>query len=99
MKVLKYVLLAVGGVVALVLLALAVVVAIFDPNRYKPEITAAVKDKTGRTLAIEGNLRLTVCPSATAAGSSPASTRPECRSRSCRCFPGRWWSTASRSRG
>src|SRR5258708_15185980 len=63
MKVLKYVLLAVGGVVALVLLALAVVVAIFDPNKYKPEIAAAVKDKTGRTLAIEGNLALTFFPS------------------------------------
>ncbi|HEX4797717.1 MAG TPA: AsmA family protein [Burkholderiales bacterium] len=63
MKVLKYVLLAVGGVVALVLLAIAVVVAAFDPNKYKPELAAAVKDKTGRTLAIEGNLGLTVFPS------------------------------------
>jgi AsmA protein len=63
MKVLKYVLLAVGGVVALVLLAVAVVFATFDPNKYKPELAAAVKEKTGRTLAIEGNLRLTVFPS------------------------------------
>src|SRR6266852_4639997 len=63
MKVLKYVLLAVGGVVVLVLLAIAVVVATFDPNKYKPEIAAAVKDKTGRTLAIEGNLGLTFFPS------------------------------------
>src|SRR5713226_5779162 len=63
MKVLKYVLLAVGGVVALVLLAIAVVVATFDPNKYKPELAAAVKDKKGRTLALEGNLRLTVFPS------------------------------------
>ncbi len=63
MKVLKYALLAVGGVVALVLLAIAVVVATFDPNKYKPELAAAVKDKTGRTLAIEGNLKLTVFPS------------------------------------
>ncbi len=63
MKVLKYVLLAVGGVVVLVLLAIAVVVATFDPNKYKPELAAAVKDKTGRTLAIEGNLGLTLFPS------------------------------------
>src|SRR5712691_62462 len=63
MKVLKYVLLAVGGVAALAVLAIAVVVATFDPNRYKPELAAAVKEKTGRTLAIEGNLRLTVFPS------------------------------------
>jgi len=63
MKVLKYVLLAAGGVVALAVLAIAVVVATFDPNKYKPELAAAVKDKTGRTLAIEGNLGLTVFPS------------------------------------
>ena len=63
MKVLKYVLLAASGVVALAVLAIAVVVATFDPNKYKPELAAAVKDKTGRTLAIEGNLGLTVFPS------------------------------------
>ena len=77
MKVLKYVLLAVGGVVALVLLALAVVVAIFDPNRYKPEITAAVKDKTGRTLAIEGNLSLTVFPSVGVAVGKTSLSEPD----------------------
>ncbi len=77
MKVLKYVLLAVGGVVALVLLALAVVVAIFDPNRYKPEITAAVKDKTGRTLAIEGNLRVTVFPSVGVAVGKTSLSEPD----------------------
>ena len=63
MKVLKYVLFAAGGVVALAVLAIAVVVAAFDPNKYKPELAAAVKDKTGRTLAIEGNLGLTIFPS------------------------------------
>jgi AsmA protein len=62
MRVLKYVLLAVGGAVVLVVLAIAVVLAAFDPNKYKPELAAAVKDKTGRTLAIEGNLGLTVFP-------------------------------------
>src|SRR5216684_6928707 len=77
MKVLKYVLLAVGGVVALILLVLAVVVATFDPNRYKPEITAAVKDKTGRTLAIEGNLSLTVFPSVGVAVGKTSLSEPD----------------------
>src|SRR6266704_3164421 len=77
MKVLKYVFLAVGGVVALVLLALAVVVATFDPNRYKPELAAAVKDKTGRTLAIEGNLRLTVFPSVGVAVGKTSLSEPD----------------------
>lgn len=63
MKILKYALLALAGVAALVVLAVVVFIATFDPNRYKPELAAAVKDKTGRTLAIEGNLGLTIFPS------------------------------------
>src|SRR5712691_11446805 len=63
MKVFKILLLAAGGVVVLVVLAIAIVAATFDPNKYKPEIAAAVKDKTGRTLAIEGNFALTFFPS------------------------------------
>jgi AsmA protein len=62
MKVFKILLLAAGGIVVLVVLAIAVVVATFDPNKYKPEIAAAVKDRTGRTLAMEGNLGLSVFP-------------------------------------
>jgi len=63
MKVFKVLLLAAAGIVVLIVLAIAIVVATFDPNKYKPEIAAAVKDGTGRTLAIEGNLGLTVFPS------------------------------------
>jgi len=63
MKVFKILLLAAGGIVALIVLVIAIVAATFDPNKYKPEIVAAVKDKTGRTLAIEGNLGLSFFPS------------------------------------
>ncbi len=63
MKVFKTLLLAAGAIVVLVVLVIALVAATFDPNKYKPEIAAAVKDKTGRTLAIEGNLALTFFPS------------------------------------
>src|SRR5713226_3231107 len=63
MKVFKILLLAAGGIVVLIALVIAVVAATFDPNKYKPEIVAAVKDKTGRTLAIEGNLGLSFFPS------------------------------------
>src|SRR5438094_9982803 len=63
MKIFKTLLLAAGGIVVLIALVIAVVAATFDPNKYKPEIAAAVKDKTGRTLAIEGNLGLTFFPS------------------------------------
>src|SRR5438445_13524036 len=63
MKVLKYVLLAVGGVVVLVAAAIAVVFATFDPNKYKSELSRVVKEKTGRTLAIEGKIGLSFFPS------------------------------------
>src|SRR6266849_3330550 len=63
MKILKTLLLAAGGIVVLIALVIAIVAATFDPNKYKPEIAAAVKDKTGRTLAIEGNLGLSFFPS------------------------------------
>ena len=63
MKILKYVLLALTGIVALLVIAVVILIATFDPNKYKPELAAAVKDKTGRTLAIEGNLGVTIFPS------------------------------------
>jgi len=63
MKILKYALLALAGIVALVAIAVIILIATFDPDKYKPELAAAVKDKTGRTLAIEGNLALTIFPS------------------------------------
>src|SRR6266480_1610651 len=63
MKIFKALLFAVVGVVVLIVLVIAIVAATFDPNKYKPEIVAAVKDKTGRTLAIEGNLGLSFFPS------------------------------------
>src|SRR6266487_6487621 len=63
MKVFKALLLTAGGIVVLIVLVIAIVAATFDPNKYKPEIAAAVQDKTGRTLAIEGNLAMTFFPS------------------------------------
>ena len=32
--------------------------ATFDPNAYKPQIVQMVKEKTGRTLAIQGDIGL-----------------------------------------
>src|SRR5216683_3745166 len=63
MKIFKTLLLAAGGIVVLIVLVIAIVAATFDPNKYKPEIVAAVKDRTGRALAIEGNLGLSFFPS------------------------------------
>jgi AsmA protein len=63
MKILKYALYAVAGVVILVVVAIAVAVATFDPNKYKGELARAVKEKTGRTLAVEGKIGLSLFPS------------------------------------
>jgi len=63
MKALKYLLVAAASIAALIVLAVVILVATFDPNKYKLQLAAAVLDKTGRTLAIEGNLGLSVFPS------------------------------------
>jgi len=63
MKTLKYVLYAIVGLLALLVIAIAALVATFDPNKYKGEIARVVKEKTGRTLAVEGKIGLSVFPS------------------------------------
>src|SRR5262245_64372041 len=63
MKILKYALYGIAGLVALIVIAIVVVVATFDPNKYKGELAKIVKEKTGRTLAVEGKIGLSLYPS------------------------------------
>lgn len=49
-------------IVALLAIALVVFVATFDANRYKPTIIELVERHTGRRLAIDGELSLSVWP-------------------------------------
>lgn len=62
MKLLKWILIAVGAVVVLFAGALAFIAATFDPNQYKGQVADLVKEKTQRTLTIEGDIRLTLFP-------------------------------------
>jgi len=62
MKALKYVLYAVGALIVLALVAIGIVFAVFDPNDYKPQIVQLVKERTGRTLTISGDIRLKIFP-------------------------------------
>ena len=62
MKIVKVLGLALAGLALIAGALAAFVAATFDPNKYKPEITALVKEKTGRTLAIDGNVGLTFFP-------------------------------------
>jgi AsmA protein len=52
----------VGIVVLLVVVAVVAVPMFFDPNDYRDEIVAKVKDATGRDLKIEGEIGLSVFP-------------------------------------
>jgi AsmA protein len=63
MKILKYAFYAVLGVVILIAVAIGAAVATFDPNEYKGELARVVKQKTGRTLAIEGKIGVSLFPS------------------------------------
>ena len=61
-KILKYSLLGLGGLVAVILIAIAIIAATFDPNDYKPLIVKMVKEKKQRTLNIEGDIKLAFWP-------------------------------------
>jgi AsmA protein len=63
MKWMKYTLYALLGLVVLALAAVAIIVATFDPNKYKGEIERLVKERTGRTLKFHGDLGLAFWPS------------------------------------
>jgi AsmA protein len=61
MRYLKYALYAVAAIVLLLVIAVAVLVATFDPNDYRPQIVKLVKDRTGRDISI-GDIGLKVLP-------------------------------------
>ena len=62
MKFLKWVLIAAGTAVLLFAGALAFIAATFDPNQYKGQVAGLVREKTQRTLTIEGDIRLMLFP-------------------------------------
>jgi AsmA protein len=51
-----------GGIIALLLIAILIIIFIVDPNDYKPQIANLVENVTGRTLTIEGDIKLTFYP-------------------------------------
>ena len=59
----KYVLLPAAGLVALAVVAAVVVAMSFDPNRYRSELERLAKERTGRTLKLQGELKLAFFPS------------------------------------
>jgi len=59
---LKWLLAIVGIVAVLLVVATVVLPMVIDPNNYKDEIAAAVKDETGRDLRIGGDIEWSVFP-------------------------------------
>lgn len=62
MKAVKIILGVLGVAVALLGVVALVLVMRFDPNQYKAELAALVKEKTGRELQVAGNLGLSLFP-------------------------------------
>lgn len=61
-KLFKFLFVLVGVVILLVIVAIVAVPMFFDPNDFKDQIVAQVKDKTGRELKIPGDIKLSVFP-------------------------------------
>jgi len=59
---LKNVLFLILGIVAVAVIAAVSFVLLFDPNNFREEIAAKVKQTTGRDLVIEGDIELTLFP-------------------------------------
>ncbi len=61
-KFLKYFLIAIVALPVLIIAAVAIIAATFNPNDYKPLIVKLVQDKKQRTLSIPGDIKLTFLP-------------------------------------
>ncbi|MFZ5561417.1 MAG: AsmA family protein [Pseudomonadota bacterium] len=62
-RALKITAIVLGSLLGLIVLAVGVLLLVIDPNDYKPQLTALVKEKTAMTLAIEDRLEWTLWPS------------------------------------
>jgi AsmA protein len=63
MKAVKYLVYVLGALIGLAIVVAIAVAVLFDPNQLKGEIERVVKEQTGRTLKLEGDLRLAFWPS------------------------------------
>ena len=63
MKILRYTLFVLAGLVILLVAIAAYIAATFDPNQYRAQIVQAVKERTQRTLKLEGDIGLSFWPS------------------------------------
>ena len=62
LKPVKIILSIIASLVFLITIAVLTAYFLIDPNNYKSEIVAAVKEKTGKELNLIGELKLSVFP-------------------------------------
>ncbi len=62
MKIFKYLMLTIGALILLVVIIVGVFLATFDANQYKTELSDLVREQTGRELAFQGDIGLTLYP-------------------------------------
>ncbi len=58
----KIILSTVAALVLLLIAAVCILPFVFDPNDFKPQIATAVKDKIGRELVLDGELKVSLFP-------------------------------------
>ncbi|MDO9046964.1 MAG: AsmA family protein [Methylobacter sp.] len=58
----KIILSTIAAMILLLIAVACILPFVIDPNDFKPEIAAAVKDKTGRDLVLDGELKLSLFP-------------------------------------
>lgn len=61
-KPLKIIGISFAAIIVIIAAALISIILFFDPNEYKPQISSAVEDATGRQLKIEGDIGLSLFP-------------------------------------
>ncbi|MDD1618249.1 MAG: AsmA family protein, partial [Methylococcaceae bacterium] len=61
-KPVKIILSIIAAIAFLIIITIITLPFFIDPNNFKPEIAAAVKDKTGRDLTLAGDLKLSIFP-------------------------------------
>ena len=62
MKAVRYVAYAIVGLIVLAIAAVAVAVAVIDPNTYKPQIEDAVESSTNLDLILAGDIGWSFIP-------------------------------------
>lgn len=75
-KLIKFVVLPIAGLLLIAAAAVAIIAAKLDPNQCKPQIVKAVKDKTQRTLKLDGDIKLSFFPSIGASLGKAALSEP-----------------------